>query len=182
MDRTTTSYLLWNMLFLGGGALWAALGFPPLLRKQKLPPRPDPWSRDDIVVYTTTITVLCTASTLGVLIWRPGSNGAWVVLTVLAVTQFGADTHLKRTLGRVAGTLAGVVIATIVASVTNSEAALLAIGLVLQQVAHRDHQSAMSSARQAGQARSEQARHSPQPTGPGSAGGRVRVVTCGFTK
>ena len=45
------------------------------------------------MIYTTTITVLCTASTLGVLIWRPGSNGAWLVLTVLAVTQFGADTH-----------------------------------------------------------------------------------------
>jgi hypothetical protein len=27
-DRTSTSYLLWNMLFLGGGALWAALVFP----------------------------------------------------------------------------------------------------------------------------------------------------------
>ena len=131
VDRTSTSYLLWNMLFLGGGALWAALVFPPLLRKQKLPPRPDPWTRDDTVVYTTTITVLCTASTLGVLIWRPGSNGAWLVLTVLAVTQFGADTHLKRTLGRVTGTLAGVVIAAIVASVTGSEAVLLAVGLVL---------------------------------------------------
>lgn len=43
------------------------LVFPPLLRKQKLPPRPEPWTRDDTVVYTTTITVLCTASTLGVL-------------------------------------------------------------------------------------------------------------------
>ena len=53
------------------------------------------------------------------------------MLTVLAVTQFGADTHLKRTLGRVSGTLAGVVIAAIVASVSGSEAALLAIGLVL---------------------------------------------------
>ena len=131
VDRTSTSYLLWNMLFLGGGALWAALVFPPLLRKQKLPPRPEPWTRDDTVVYTTTITVLCTASTLGVLIWRPGSNGAWLVLTVLAVTQFGADTHLKRTLGRIAGTVAGAVIAAIVASVSSSEAELVAIGLVL---------------------------------------------------
>jgi hypothetical protein len=103
VDRTSTSYLLWNMLFLGGGALWAALVFPPLLRKQKMmPPRPEPWPRNDTLVYTTTITVLCTASTLGVLIWRPGSNGAWLVLTLLVVTQFGADTHLKRTLGRVA--------------------------------------------------------------------------------
>ncbi|MGY4772670.1 FUSC family protein [Kribbella sp. CWNU-51] len=131
VDRTSTSYLLWNMLFLGGGALWAALVFPPLLRKQKMPPRPEPWSRADTLVYTTTITVLCTASTLGVLIWWPGSNGAWLVLTLLVVTQFGADTHLKRTLGRVAGTVAGVVIAAIVASVSSSEVELLAIGLVL---------------------------------------------------
>lgn len=69
IDRTSTSYLLWNMLFLGGGALWAALVFPPFLRKQKMPPRPEPWTRDDTLVYTITITVLCTASTLGVLIW-----------------------------------------------------------------------------------------------------------------
>jgi uncharacterized membrane protein YgaE (UPF0421/DUF939 family) len=52
-------------------------------------------------------------------------------LTLLVVTQFGADTHLKRTLGRVAGTVAGVVIAAIVASVSGSEAELLAIGMVL---------------------------------------------------
>ena len=131
VDRTSNSYLLWNMLFLGGGALWAALVFPLLLRKRKMPQRPEPWTRDDTLVYTTTITVLCTASTLGVLIWRPGSNGAWLVLTLLAVTQFGADAHLKRTLGRVAGTVAGVVIAAIVASVSGSEAVLLAVGLVL---------------------------------------------------
>jgi hypothetical protein len=131
MDRTSSSYLLWNMLFLGVGALWAALVFPPLLRKRKLPPRPEPWTRDDTLVYTTTITVLCTASTLGVLIWRPGSDGAWLVLTLLAVTQFAADTDLKRTLSRIAGTVAGVVIAAIVASISGSEAVLLAIGLVL---------------------------------------------------
>ena len=53
------------------------------------------------------------------------------MVTLLAVTQFGADAHLKRTLGRVAGTVAGVVIAAILASVSGSEAVLLAIGLVL---------------------------------------------------
>jgi uncharacterized membrane protein YccC len=131
VDRTSPSYLLWNMLFLGGGALWAALVFPPLLRKRKMPLRSEPWTRDDTLVYTTTITVLCTATTLGVLIWWPGSDGAWLVLTLLVVTQFGADTHLKRTLGRVVGTVAGVVIAAIVASVSSSEAELLAIGMVL---------------------------------------------------
>jgi hypothetical protein len=75
VDRTNPSYLLWNMLFLGGGALWAALVFPPLLRKRKMPPRSEPWTRDDTLVYTTTITMLCTATTVGVLIWWPGSDG-----------------------------------------------------------------------------------------------------------
>ena len=54
----------------------------------------------DVLAYTITITVLCTASTLGILIWRPGSNGAWLVLTVLAVTQFGGEASVKRTLAR----------------------------------------------------------------------------------
>ena len=134
VDRTSTSYLLWNMLFWGGGALWAALVFPPLLRKRKMS-RPEPWARVDTLVYTITITVLCTASTLGVLIWRPGSNGAWLVLTVLAVTQFGGDASVKQTLARIAGTVLGVVIAGIVASVSGSEAALLGIALVLLVIA-----------------------------------------------
>ena len=91
-DRASTSYLLWNMLFLGGGGLWAMLVFPPLLRKMKmsLPPRPKPWAGADTLAYTITITVLCTASTLGVLIWWPGSDGAWLVLTVLALTGSAA--------------------------------------------------------------------------------------------
>jgi hypothetical protein len=132
VDRTSTSFLLWNMLFLGGGALWAALIFPPLLRNAKMVPhRPAPWGRTDTVVYTITITVLCTASTLGVLIWRPGSNGAWLVLTVLAVTQFGGDATLKRTWHRIAGTVVGAAIAAVVASVSGSEALLIAAGLVL---------------------------------------------------
>ena len=131
VDRTSTSYLLWIMLFWGGGALWAALVFPPLLRKQKMPPRPEPWGRVDTAVYTITITVLCTASTLGVLIWWPGSNGAWLVVTVLAVTQLGGDATVKRTWARIAGTIVGVAIAAILASVSGSEAVLLGIGLVL---------------------------------------------------
>jgi hypothetical protein len=135
VDRTSTSYLLWNMLFLGGGALWAALVFPPLLQRAKMSPhRPEPWARTDTVVYTITITVLCTTSTLGVLIWRPGSNGAWLVLTVLAVTQFGGDATLKRTWHRIAGTVVGAAIAAVVASVSGSEAVLIAVGLVLAVV------------------------------------------------
>jgi hypothetical protein len=133
VDRTSTSYLLWNMLFFGGGALWAALVFPPLLRKTKtpMPARPQPWARADVIAHTITITALCTAATLGALIWWPGSNGAWLVVTVLAVTQFGGDASVKRTRDRLAGTIVGAAIAAILASVSGSEAVLIAIGLVL---------------------------------------------------
>ena len=85
----------------------------------------------DVVIYTITITVLCTACTLGVLIWWPGSNGSWLVVTVLAVTQPGGAASLKPTLARIAGTVVGVAIAAIVASLSGSETVLLAIGLVL---------------------------------------------------
>ena len=117
VDRTATSYLLWNMLFLGGGALWAALVFPPLLRKQKLPPRVRNrgpgrhrglHGHDHCAVH---------GEHPGVLIWWPGSNGAWLVVTVLAVTQLGSDATVKRTRDRIAGTVVGAVIAGIVASV-----------------------------------------------------------------
>ena len=121
------------MLFFGGGALWAALVFPPLLQKAKMqmPPRPQPWARLDVIAHTITITVLCTASTLGALIWWPGANSAWLVVTVLAVTQFGADASVSRTRDRLAGTILGAAIAALVASVTGSEAVLIGIGLVL---------------------------------------------------
>ena len=52
------------------------------------------------------------------------------MLTVLAVTQFGGDASVKRTLARIAGTILGVVIAGIVASAIGSEAVLLAVGMV----------------------------------------------------
>jgi hypothetical protein len=132
VDRTSTSYVLWNMLFFGGGALWAALVFPPLLRRAKMSPhRPEPWAGTDTLVYTITITVLCSLCTLGVLIWWPGSNGAWLVLTVLVVTKLGSDATVKRTWDRIAGTVVGVAIAAIVASISGSEAVLLGVGLVL---------------------------------------------------
>ena len=73
-DRTSTSYLLWSMFFLGGGALWAALVLPPILRQLKMP-MPllllAPWARVDVIVCTIRITVLCAASTLAILIWWP---------------------------------------------------------------------------------------------------------------
>ncbi len=134
VDRSTTSYLLWMMLIFGGGALWAIVVFPPLLRKRKFAP-PEPNTRADTVVYTVIITVLCTASTLGVLLWYPGSKGAWLVITLLVITEVGHQDTVKRTVRRVAGTVAGVAIAAGVAALTNTEGVLLAIAFVLLVVA-----------------------------------------------
>jgi Fusaric acid resistance protein-like len=138
VDRTTTSYLLWNMLSMGGGALWAALVFPPLLRKRKIsvplgPPKP--WARPDVVAYTITITVLCSACTLAILAWWPGSDLGWLPITVLAVSGFGfgagTGTTVKRSLSRIGGTIIGFAFAALVASVVDSEAVLIGIVLIL---------------------------------------------------
>ena len=134
VDRTTLSYLLWMTLFLGGGAMWAILVFPRLLRNRP-PSRAEPAARSDMIVYTLIITVLCTAATLGVLIWRPGSQGAWLVVTLLVVTEVGHQDTLSRAGRRVSRTVAGAAVAAVVASLAGSEAVLLAIGLILAVIA-----------------------------------------------
>ena len=134
VDRNATDYLVWSIVIWGGGALWAALVFPPLLRKMKPIPR-EPNSRGDTIAYTAIITVLCTLSTLAVLIWQPGSNGAWLIVTLLVITQVGQVDTLKSTTTRVAGTIAGVAVAAVVASLTTNQTVLIGIGLVLMVVA-----------------------------------------------
>jgi len=133
VDRNATDYLVWAMVIWGGGALWAALVFPLLLRKMKPVPR-EPNTRGDTIVYTTIITVLCTLSTLAVLIWRPGSNGAWLIVTLLVITEVGHVDTLKRTTSRVVGTVVGVAVAAVVASLTTNQTALIGIGLVLMVI------------------------------------------------
>ena len=135
VDRGRHSYLLWTMLIWGGGALWAVLVFPPLLRKMKPIPR-EPNSRGDTIVYTATLTVLCSLSTLAVLIWWPGSNGAWLIITLLVITQVGCpepgETHHgpdrrnrdRRRRGRGVG-----------CAVDADETVLIGIGLVLLVIA-----------------------------------------------
>jgi len=134
VDRGSTSYLLWTMLIWGGGALWAVLVFPPLLRKMKPIPR-EPNTRGDTIVYTATLTVLCTLSTLVVLIWWPGSNGAWLIVTLLVITQAGARSPVKRTAARIVGTVIGVVAAAVLAAPWTGQTVLIGIGLVLLVIA-----------------------------------------------
>lgn len=92
--------------------------------------------------------MLCTASTLGVLIWWPGSNGAWLVLTVPVVTKYGADATVKRTWARLTGTIVNVAIAAFVASLAESEAVLIGISVLLVAISLGPH-SYFSSSRPA---------------------------------
>ena len=134
VDRLSTSYLLWTMLIWGGGALCAVLVFPPLLRKMKTVPR-EPNSRGDTIVYTATLTVLRTLSALAVLIWWPGSNGAWLIITLLVITRAGTRSPVKRTVARIVGTVIGVVAAAVLAAPWTGQTVLIGIGLVLLVIA-----------------------------------------------
>ena len=128
VDRTSTSYLLWNMLFLGGGGLWGALGFPAVAAEVgdlAAPPRTvGPSGHRGVHDHDHRAV---RGVTLAALIWWPGSDGAWLVLTVLVVSQFGVTTTVKRSLARMAGAIVGVAIAAIVASVSGSEAVVIGI-------------------------------------------------------
>lgn len=129
-DRNSTTYLLWNMVIWGGGGIWAMLVFPRVLHRMP-PAHPEPNSRVDTSVYTVIITALCTASTLAVLAWQLGIYGAWLVITVLLVTQVGHDDTMKLTGARVGGTLVGVVIAAVLSALVSSQAVLIGLALVL---------------------------------------------------
>ena len=78
-----------------------------------------------------TITVLCTLSTLVVLIWWPGSDGAWLVVTLLAITQVGHVETVKRTAGRVVGTVVGAAAAAVLVTIISNGAVLIGVGLIL---------------------------------------------------
>ena len=104
MDRDSTTYLLWNMLIWGGA---------------------------DRVIYTVTITMLRTLSTLAVLIWWPGSDGAWLVVILLAITHVGHVETVKRTAARVVGTVIGAAAAAVSVTIITTGAVLVGVGLIL---------------------------------------------------
>jgi len=65
------------------------------------------------------------------LIWWPGSDGAWLVVTLLAITQVGHVETLKRTAARVVGTVIGAVAAAGLVTIISNGAVLIGVGLIL---------------------------------------------------
>ena len=79
--------------------------------------------------------MLCTFATLAVLAFNPGSLGAWLVVTILVVTEVGHEETLKHTIGRVGGTLVGVVIAGLLVGLVTSPGVAIVISLLLMMAA-----------------------------------------------
>lgn len=129
IDRTSTTYVVVLSLLLFAGGLWMAIVVPLLARHRDLPPL-QPASRVDAVTYTIVITVLCSVNTFAVLVMRPGSQGAWLILTLIAVTQLGPLLSLRRSAYRVVGTVLGTMIAAGIAAAVPDHGIQIALALV----------------------------------------------------
>ena len=110
------------------------LVFPPFLSKMK-PLHYEHSSRPDTYVYTVIITVLCTATTFAILAFRPDSYGAWLLVTILVVTEVGHEDTFRHTVGRVIGILVGLVLAAVLVGLISSEIVAIGLGLVLMMIA-----------------------------------------------
>lgn len=115
IDRNSSSYVATLSLLFFIGALWMALIIPVLAKHRPLPEL-QPAARVDTLTYTTVITVLCSVDTFIVLTLSPSSQGAWLILTLIAVTQLGPLKTMNRTVLRVVGTVFGAAIAAAIAT------------------------------------------------------------------
>ena len=110
ISRDSSAYVVTLSLLMFTGALWMAV-IIPVLAKHRTLPELQPASRSDTLAYTVTITVLCGVNTFAVLTVNPSSQGAWLILTLIAVTQFGPLKSVRKTAYRVVGTIVGTAIA-----------------------------------------------------------------------
>lgn len=127
--RTDTGYLLTLTVLMTGGALWMVLVVTVFSRRSS-PPALAPADRADTIGYTVIITVLVTVNTFAVLAIHPSSQGAWLILTLIAVTQLGPMVTLKRTTYRVVGTIIGTAVAAGIGTVVGNSGVQQLIAMV----------------------------------------------------
>ncbi len=130
VDRSDGSYLAWMGVIFFVGSIFAVFAFALASRKLKLP-APKPHSRRESVPYTATITVLATVATFMVL-HDPAKHyaGAWLIATILVLSQVGDVGTVRRTIGRVLGTLVGSLVVLVIVWQVHSLAVIYAIGLL----------------------------------------------------
>ena len=123
------AYLLALTGLMVGGALWMTVIISVFARHRSIPEL-QPAARTDAIEYTILITVLVTVSTFIVLLLKPSSEGAWLILTLIAVTQLGPMVTVRRTVLRIVGTVIGTGVAAGIGIVVTSPAAQQLIAVV----------------------------------------------------
>lgn len=129
--RTDETYLAWMAAFFFVGAIFPVLVVP--LIKKKAPPRPAPHlhTRQESVPYTVSITVLATVATYWALADPKQWAGAFLIATILVLTQIGGTQTLKPTVYRVLGTLLGSIIVLLVVTQLHSLGLIYLVGAVM---------------------------------------------------
>ncbi len=105
-QRFDNTYLTWVAFFFFVGTIIPVIVIPLLMRKMKKPEL-DAHSRSEAIPYTIIITVLTAAATYYCLDHPKMVGGAFIIATILVLTQVGNDIAWKITIERVAGTFAG---------------------------------------------------------------------------
>ncbi|MCX6434198.1 MAG: FUSC family protein [Actinobacteria bacterium] len=129
VDRLDGTYLGWMAVTFFAGAIVPVLVLPFALRKVHLP-APKPHTRHEALPYTVTIIVLASVSTFLVLQHPKQTAGAWLIATILVLTQVGDVGTVRRTIERVVGTLLGMVVLGVIVLRVDSLVVIYVIGLI----------------------------------------------------
>jgi uncharacterized membrane protein YccC len=135
VDRTDSTYLAWMAVFFFVGAIFPVIILPFVLKKIKLA-APQPHPRSEALAYTASITVLTTATTFWIL-QDPSKwyAGAWLITTILVLSQIGNVGTVRLTIARVVGTTIGSLLVILIVAQVQSMVLIYVIGLVLGVVA-----------------------------------------------
>lgn len=129
VDRTDADYLTWMAVIFFVGAIFPVIVLPWALRKVHMP-APKPHPRRESVPYTATITVLTAVSTYVLLLHPDQVAGAWLIATILVLSQVGDVGTFRMTLERVLGTALGLIAVTVVVMRVHSLTWIYIIGLI----------------------------------------------------
>ena len=127
-QRFDTHYLAWVLVVFLVGGLVPVLILPFALRKVHFP-KPKMHPRSEALPYTITITVLTAVATYWFLDHPKQTAGAFLIATILVLTQVEGDIKWRLTIQRVVGTLAGVAGFVAVTSAINATTFTEVLGL-----------------------------------------------------
>lgn len=114
---------------IGAGGLMSIAVFLVIARGKTMPPaRAFPWP--DAVVHTVSLGVVLFAATAIVLSWDRTPVSAWLLVTVVVLSQPVDEVTVRRSVERVLGTLAGALLAGAIILVVTAEWQLVAVALV----------------------------------------------------